>query len=66
VKVALSPSRGVPVVFKRASHFRQRPRVDGTLIYEMSFWGNPRQVAIEFTDAVGVGLAKEPQRKCAQ
>jgi hypothetical protein len=30
------------------SHFGQRPRVDGTLIDEMSSWDEPRQVMIEF------------------
>ena len=42
----------------RASHLRQRPRVDGTLI-EMSFWNKPSQVVIEFSDTARVGLSKE-------
>jgi len=43
----------------RASHLRQRPRVDGILIDEMSFWDKPRQVIIEFRDTARVGLSKE-------
>lgn len=57
--VLLNPSRGVPVVNNRASHFRQRPRVDGILIDEMSFWDNLRQAMIEFRDTARVGLSKE-------
>mgnify|MGYP001549252578 CR=1 FL=1 len=46
--------------------FDKRPRVDGILIDEMSFWDKPRQVMIEFSDTARVGLSKEGLMKLSR